>query len=134
MTREQALKKLRRLLGPTCYAEIGDRISSPEKRDRYHARRRAARDEKTRAGEALDARRREVLAADSQYQTLLATFRAASDAEKDVRYHADESGYKFTVGTITHGMFRSQRAAGDTWEEVFAALARDGKGGDDGAR
>jgi hypothetical protein len=122
MTRNQALLRLKKVLGPTAYATVGDSVSSPEKRDRYRTRRASSRTVLAGATAALDARRKAILDADTEYQQLLTLYRKAKAAAEDVRYHDGEGGYKFEVGTRT-GIFRHPLAAGDTWEEVFDKLA-----------
>ena len=122
MTREQALRRLKRVLGPKAYWRIAEGVSSPEKRERYHARRQAAHAQRKAAADALEARKVELLAADAEYQARLAIYHTAKEVDNDVRYRDGESGYKFSVGIIDLGMFRVQRAEGDTWEEIFAQL------------
>lgn len=121
MTRDQAIKRLKRLLGPKAYWRIDDAISSPEKRERYKARRAAAREAFESADANLRARRDALLAADEEYQRLNAIRRAAHKAREDTRYHDGEGGYKFEVGT-RNDIFIQPKAYGDTWEDIFAKL------------
>lgn len=121
MTRDAAIRKLTKILGPKVYWRIADGISSPEKRRAYTLR--CLNDQFVFAMADRDARDRceQILKADSTYQALMAERRIAKKQREDSRYHDGESGYKFEVGT-RDGLFVTTKAEGDTWEEIFTKL------------
>jgi hypothetical protein len=121
VTREAAIKKLRRVLGAKAYYRIGEHVTSPERRRRHTLAVLDASFRSEMARRARDERREAILAADAEYCTLKAEARAAYDAFERARYHDHDAAYRFEVGTLD-GIFRHTLAHGDTWEEVFSAL------------
>jgi hypothetical protein len=121
LTREQAIRKLKAIIGPRAMWRVSEGISSPEKRQRYHARTSTAEADRKAASAAMSARAAEVCAADAEYQRLKASYDEARKAASETRYRDDESGYKFTVGKDAVYAFVVE-AQGDTWEEVISKL------------
>ena len=91
MTRQEALAKVRTLLGNAGRYRVGRRTSSPERRAAARARKEA----------------------------LIAQIKPLS--AQDERARAEARYYNFWVGK-RDGFFTSQRAEGDTWEDVIAQL------------
>lgn len=106
MTRGEALRKLRSLLGPKAKAEVLDKITSPERRAAATERRKKAQAE----GEDLNRRIQKQFGAE-----IKAIQRRLDQAS------AETNTYKVTVFTpLSIGWLTV--AKGDTWEEVFAHL------------
>lgn len=121
MTRTEAIKKLKRMLGPTCYWRIGEHQTSPEKRraamleflDIQFCRAMIERDR---------TERRRVLLLDPEYQALT---REVVQAQKTLDSKRGHPTFRFEVGTsadIAGFNALSPKAYGDTWEEIFEKL------------
>lgn len=128
MTRDQAWKKIRRLLGPKARIETGEAISSPERRavgKAAHEAHRAALDE---LQAEIDRLVREF------YQTEpIASLRAKREKmRKDTAKLPSATYKKFIAGTVDtfipgFPVFHI-KASGDTWEEVIAILTAQAEG------
>jgi hypothetical protein len=120
MERAVALKRLGKLLGKS----LGYRVdgNAPTREERAAAREALtlAIANRTARKDAKEARYRAILAADAEYQSLLAAANAAS--EEVSRLGSITRHYKITVGT-TSSMFFHVRAEGDTWEEIISKLS-----------
>lgn len=116
MQRTEAIKKLGKLLGKSLGYRVDTQAPTKDERTAAYEQFKAAAKERKTLEEKRNARRQEILAADAEYQALVA-------AHKEAKEHADKLGavsrqYKFTVGTNS-GMFFHVRAQGDTWEEII---------------
>lgn len=124
MTRDQAIKKLKKALGPKAYWRVGERISRPDEREAARARAKELLPEKESLRVAMSKRATEMCRADAEYQRLKAAYEAATTELKRIqpigwyyRFEAGTSDPLPGLGNIIH-----QKAHGDTWEEVFAEL------------
>lgn len=121
MERSVAIKKLGKLLGKRLGYRINDKAPSREERAEAKTKLTSAVMERDKLEERRDARERAILAADPEYQSLLAEHKTASEVVKrlfDVTRH-----YKITVGT-SEGMFFLIKAEGDSWEEIIDELQK----------
>jgi len=121
MERAVAVKKLGKLLGKGMGYRVDLKAPTADEREEVTKQLPAVRAAREQAERALDERKRTLLTADPEYQTLLAAYRQA-------RKHADEMfsvvhHYRFTVGT-SNGMFFHIRAQGDSWEEVIEKVTK----------
>jgi len=121
MTRDAALKKLRRLLGPAAYWRVGQHVTGPDRRRAYDLQLADAKFALAMLARDRADRRAALLAADPVFQALDAETKAATKRAEAVSYHNGAGGYRFEVGT-RDGIFAQPKAYGDTWEEVFAKL------------
>jgi hypothetical protein len=120
MTRQEALKRLRKMLGPKLGYRVDPSAPSPDEREEARARVAALAEARTQAEAAMQARQRELLQ-DPEYQRLRAEWQEAkkvADRNAGKLYH-----FKFTAG-VSNGMFFHVRAQGDSWEDVFAKLKK----------
>lgn len=119
MQRQEALKKLRRLLGDKLGYRVDPNAPTSNEREEARIALRDVRAEREMLGEKRQARRMAILAADADYQQLV-------KAHEEARKSADKLAslmhrYKFTVGTSSD-MFFHVKAQGDNWEEIIAKL------------
>lgn len=114
MTRTDAVKKLKRLLGDKLYWRESKEASSPEARAAasYDAERLKAEYDTAKA--AKDAKYRELLS-DPDYVALAAKAKELHDALENARWRAMYR--RVNVGT-TNGMFATIWTSGDNWAEV----------------
>lgn len=119
MERSVALKTLGRLLGKKLGYRIDPKAPTQEERETAKAALSPAIEERKRLKEQRDARYEAILAADTEYQNLLSSYRAASE-NVDVLLNVMRRR-KITVGT-SEGMFFLVKAEGDSWEEVIDKL------------
>lgn len=121
MTRAQAIRKLRKEVGPKAFFEV--RTSAPDKDARAVLSDyvRTLNAERTRLDAALETRRAEVLNADPQY-VQLRDARAVVNA--DLKTTFNRLGYRFTIGVVSELGFGHIEGQGDTWEEAFADRAK----------
>jgi hypothetical protein len=119
MERKVAINKLGKLLGKKLGYRVDDKAPSPEERAEAASALAPAIEERNKLKEQRDARYKEILAADAEYQSLAA---AAREAGKKVEELSSITRwYKITVGT-SEGMFFLHKAEGDTWEEIIDKL------------
>lgn len=112
MTRQEAMKRLRKMYGAKYYARVSEEISSPEKRTAVSA---AIRDARARK-EAIDREIADFLATCEPYQALRAQRSAIVAELKDIEVMPY---YKFTIG-INREWCTEVTGYGDTWEEALA--------------
>jgi hypothetical protein len=126
MTREQAIKKLRKLLGPKAAINVRDEITSPERRAYALASVRALRVRKDELAARIETRRKELLD--------VPDFKAMLDEMAELRKQmntlsGDAMNYRFEAGTIDEGIpgfnVFHVAAKGDTWEEVIETIERE---------
>lgn len=116
MERAVAVRKLGKLIGKGFGYRIDSKAPTPEERA-------AAKTELITVGAERDAlerkrneRRRAILAADAEYQSLCAAYDVAQKRAANLLGMTYRS--RFTVG-VTNGMFFVVKADGDSWEEVI---------------
>lgn len=114
MNTTQAMTQLRKLLGPKAGLRDTKKPTSPELREEQRARRLIVNAQKKEAEEALEARRKAVLAADPEYQRLHAAWRAARDLQ-EMTPHG--TCHRYTAG-IVGSMFFVVKAEADTLDEL----------------
>jgi hypothetical protein len=118
MNQQQAIAKLRKMLGPKMAARVNEKALPGEKRAE-ESRKVPALQARTRELEAaLHARRAELLA-DPAYQALKAELEAARNAADLTRHRAAQK--RITVG-VNSALFFHVRAEADTWAEVVAIV------------
>lgn len=118
MQRQEALNRLRKILGN----KLGYRVDpdAPSQEERDHAREAQAglTAARVEAEKAMQERQR-VLLQDAEYQRLKQAWKEAREAA------AKNAGlamrFKFTVG-VSNDLFFHVKAQGDSWEEIFAKL------------
>lgn len=113
MTPSQADKQAKKRWGNGGFAEMYQRSSSPERREKASAELRAARERM----DAINTEIRKRLAALDWYQELM---REASELRKSIRDNESLALYhRFHVGKRS-GMFGTVLGSGDSFEEAFA--------------
>jgi hypothetical protein len=117
MERSVAIKKLGKLLGKKLGYRIDAKAPSPDEREEAKAALPSAIGERNKLREQRDARYKAILAADAEYQSLLASTKAAS--ERVDRLSSIVRHRKITVGVSESIFFKAE---GDSWEEVIAKL------------
>lgn len=124
MERAVALKTLGKLLGKQFGYRVNAKAPTQEERDVAKAAAAEAVEERNKLKDQRRARFEAILAADAEYQSLCAAYKAAS--ERVDKLFSITHHYKITVGTSA-GMFFLVKAEGDSWEEVIDKLAAKGK-------
>ena len=119
MERSVAVKKLGKLLGKHFGWRVDSAAPDAEERAEAKAQLPALRTAEEQAEAAMKARREAVLAADREYQAMVAEHKAARDRRHKVSVVTGR--YRITVGT-TSDLFFHVRAQGDSWEDVIAKL------------
>ena len=119
MERTVALRKLEKLLGKKLGWRINPKAPTLEERDDAKTALPSVIEERNKLKELREARYREILEADAEYQRLKAEHRAAN--ERVEKLLGTTRCYKITVGT-SEGMFFLVKAEGDSWEEVIGKL------------
>ena len=122
MERSVALKKLGKLLGKSMGYRVDPKAPDAEEREEAGVELKAVVEARTEAQLKMDARRREILAADAEYQALKASY--DETRKRAERLQGMTNYYRFTVG-VSNGMFFMIKAQGDSWEEVIATVAKD---------
>ncbi len=125
MTKSETVKRLAKMLGPKFGYRIDDKAPTPEERDAARSALPTANQERDDLRKQMEDRRAAILKADKGYQEL-------HSAWKDARQQVEKLSsklyrHKITVGTsVGIGRFSmfSVAADGDSWEEIFAILAK----------
>ena len=120
MERSVAIRKLGKLLGKKLGWRVNTKAPTKEERAVAKAELPAAIQERNKLKERRDERYKAILTADTEYQSLFAAHRAAS--ERTDKLEAMTRWHKITVG-ISEDLFFVVKAEGDTWEEVIGKLA-----------
>jgi flagellar biosynthesis chaperone FliJ len=119
MNREVAIKKLGKMLGKAFGYRVDPKAPTADEREEAKQQLPALTAARQQAEEAMNARKRAVLAADEQYQQLVTDYRAAR--ERASKMHAMTHHFRITVGT-SNDLFFSVMAQGDSWEDVIEQL------------
>ena len=119
MNGTQALKRARELLGRRAMIRVRKPYCTPEQREAARVNRDAVVAAREASRTARDARRRELLAADAEYQRLSEAARQAQD-DYEVACARMQS-YAVSVG-IDAGICFEIRAQGDTLADAIAKL------------
>lgn len=117
MTREQAVKRLRKLYGEKARWRVGETITSPERREAARAERDRLREEVVEVEEEI--RRREVAAGIPELRALRTALAKARD---EAGWRSAEK--RFRVGYLDLGIAFYVKGEGDTWEEALAEAER----------
>ena len=121
MERAIAIAKLGKLLGKKLGYRIDNKAPSPEERATAKAELPEATKIRIAAAEKMTARREAILAADAEYQALVAGYKVAR--QRADKLMSMQHWYKFSVGT-SNNMFFYVAASGDSWEEVIKEVER----------
>jgi hypothetical protein len=124
MERSIAIRKLGKLLGKSLGYRVDPKAPDQEQREAARAELPASRELRTSLNEAMNARRREILAADAEYQRLKADYDLVQKRCEELA--GIVSHYRITVGT-SNGMFFTIRAQGDSWGQVIEKLTTERK-------
>lgn len=116
MERVVAMKKLGKMLGKSFGYRVDPKAPTAEERAAALQRLPALSAARQEAEKAMTDRKAAVLAADQEYQALVAAFRAAREAQGNAGSTARH--FKITVGN-SNGMFFHVKAEGDSWEDVI---------------
>ena len=119
MRREDALKKLSRLLGKNFRYRVDPTAPDADERAEAKARLPELNARLDELGLQRNERRKALLDADAEYQRLKAEYDAASKARSDAV--SCTMHYRFTVGTLGE-LFFHVKAQGDSWEEVISKV------------
>lgn len=120
MERAVAVKTLGKMLGKSLGYRVNPKAATAEERAIVKQQLPALTVAKQEAEKAMKDRREAILAADQQYQDLIAAYKEARECQE--RAFSITRHYKITVGT-SNGMFFHVRAEGDSWEEVIEKLS-----------
>jgi flagellar biosynthesis GTPase FlhF len=118
MNQTQALAKARKLLGPKAGIRINSGVPVGEEREAQFAKRRALTEALKALKEARDARQREVLAADAEYQRL----RSEAQAMEKERDGLCGAWSRRVTILVNRGFANEVVAEGDNLDEAIAAL------------
>jgi uncharacterized protein (DUF3084 family) len=125
MDRSTAIKKAHKILGKGFGYRENPKAGSREDREKAKAELKIASAERQRLNEALEARKRELLSGDEEYQKRLAAWRESG--KRTSALSAKSHGYRITVGTSMNAGgfgFFSVRAEGDNWEEILEKITK----------
>jgi len=121
MTREDAVRQLRRVIGPLAISVVGSHRSGPRQRA-------AAKVQEQALGAQLevlqDELRRKVATRHEPRDLITLQHQVIRLERQRSEAQARAGYYRFWVGE-DHGRFQIERARGDTWDEVFALLNRE---------
>lgn len=121
MERSVAIKKLGKLLGKNLGYRLDPKAPTREEREEAQRQLPALTAARQQAEKAMEARRAAVLAADVEYQELVAAYKDARNATNAM--FSITNHFKVTVGT-TSSLFFHIRAQGDSWEDVIQQLSK----------
>ena len=124
MERQEALRRLRKMLGKQFAYEYRPDAPSEEERAEAKARHAELAKQRQELSQAVAARQQYLLQNDATYQELRAKYKLADKAVT-----ANNGAiylYKFTVGTANK-LFFHVKAQGNSWEEIFAKLKAERK-------
>jgi hypothetical protein len=120
MEKSVAVKKLHKILGKGFGYRENPKAGTKGEREKAQAELKIASAERQRLSEAMDARKRAILAGDEEYQKALAAYRESG--KRTSALSAKVHSHRITVGTVSDaggfGFFHV-KAQGDNWEEVL---------------
>lgn len=119
MERAIAIKKLTKILGKSLGWRVDQKAPDQDDRDEARAKLPAATSKREDLRKSMEARRAEIILADTEYQKLKADHAEAAKACDEL--FSVTVRYRFTVGTMG-SMFFHVKAQGDSWEEVIDKL------------
>jgi uncharacterized protein (DUF3084 family) len=125
MNKLVAVKKLHKILGKGFGYRENPKAGTKEEREKAKAELKIASAERQKLSEAMDARKRAILAGDEEYQKTLAAYREAG--KRTSALSAKAHSYRVTVGTTfdAGGLgFFSVKAEGDNWQEVVEKVTK----------
>lgn len=122
MRREDAIKKLGRLLGKNLGYRVDPTAPDQDERNEALTNLKIQRPIRDELRKQVELRCKAILAADEEYQRLKAEMKAASDTCDKLLSITNQ--YRFTVG-VSNSLWFTIRAQGDSWEEVIAKLTKD---------
>jgi hypothetical protein len=119
MERSVAIKKLGKILGKSLGYRVDPKAPDEDERTEARAKLKIAHAERDDLDKQTEARLKEILLADTEYQRLKAL-------RAEARKRCDElfsiaNRYRFTVGTMS-SLFFHVKAQGDSWEDVIRQL------------
>lgn len=126
MTKQEGVKALSRVFGKKAMWRVNDKASSAQERTDAFCALAEARAREAAAKNARDERYRAILAADGEYQTLLAEYKQAT-ADRECLLSRSLS-YRVTIGR-NEGMFFAVEAQGDNWADALRQLKSKMDGG-----
>ena len=118
MTRDEGVKRIKKLLGARCMITDNGRKTSPEGRVEYKARLKAAQAVVVEAEAKMKQRREEILK-DTRYCALVDEWKEARKALGEVNVVG--GGYRLMAGKDS-GFACEVRAEADNWEELVRAV------------
>lgn len=123
MTRDQAVKKLLKLYGKKACYRVDEKAGDAFDREQAQEHLKSLNKQKKEVDERLDARRKELLATDAEYQRILAEWMQLRQQQNALMEAAHS--YRFAAGYIDGylGAFHVD-GQGDTWEQVFEELKK----------
>lgn len=122
MRREDAVKKLGKLLGKNLGYRVDPRAPDADERQEAMAELKLVGANRDDLQARMQVRRRAILEADAEYQLLQGGY---LEAKKYAESLASKSHhYRFTAG-VSNGIFFMVKAQGDSWEEVIAKIEKD---------
>jgi hypothetical protein len=122
MERNEALSKLTKLLGKGLRYEVNNKALAADDREIAKGNWKLAVEEYDRVSKACDERKRALLQADAEYQSLRTKWKELEKVRQQLSgaIHAR----KFTVGKV-NGLFFHVLASGDSWEEIINTVRRE---------
>lgn len=124
MRREDAIKKLGKLLGKSLGYRVDPKAPDADEREQAMAELAIARPIRDEVRKAMDDRKAELLRGDPEFQRLCTEY---AEARKHCEKLQGITGhYRFAAGT-SNGIFFMIAAQGDSWEEVIAKIEKDKK-------
>jgi hypothetical protein len=125
MEKSVAVRRLHKIIGKGFGYRENPKAGTQEDREKARAELKVATAERQRLRDASDARSREILAGDSEYQTLRAAYNEARKRVDDLSGKSHR--YRVTVGTVSNlagfSCF-SVKAEGDNWDEVLKKVTK----------
>jgi len=121
MERTVAIKKLAKLLGKSMGYRVDPAAPTADERAEAKEQLPALIEAVSKAEQAMNERRRSVLAADTEYQTLHAAYIDVRKCKASVagKLHS----FKFTAGQ-SGDLFFSVMGQGDSWEQVIEQVIK----------
>lgn len=122
MRREDAIKKLGKLLGKNLGYRVDPKAPDQDDRDEAQANLSIQRPIRDELKKQMELRLKAIIAADEEYQRLKAEHAIVNKTCEElgsILHH-----YRFTVG-VSNSLFFTVRAQGDSWEDVITKLTKE---------